>query len=413
MVVLNRQPTLHAGSMMAMRVVPRRGTDQKTITMNLAITSSFNADFDGDEMNLHAPHSFEALAELQELSSVKNFIITPQSSSPNVIIVQDSLLGAYTMTKGHQKIDKGRFFDICTCCPSMDMKYIKDKLNHIRRVRKELGLKPQAFNGKGLFSMILPSDFNYTHENRADPDEPEVKIYKGVLYEGAITKANLGKSKASLILYLNKEYPVQCVCDFIDNVQFVTNQWNLIFGFSVGLGDCIATKKEEIDYEIKKCLIEAEGVESTTHDPEIREIRVSAALNKARDIGQRISKDGLGRDNNFLKSTTSGSKGDFFNISQITSLLGQQYLGGKRIPLMLNQETRSLPHYSRGELSMEEKYESRGFISSSFIKGLNPKEYFFHAMGGRLGVCDRKCVAKSTYVLVLLLRARWLICGKA
>lgn len=388
-VLLNRQPTLHSGSMMAMRVVPRRGhKSQKTITMNLAATKSFNADFDGDEMNIHAPQSLESVAELQELSSIKNFIISTQSSTPNIVIVQDSLLGAYKMTGRKDKIEKGVFYQISAQC-DFSSNFVVRRLRHIRKVHKELGLRAQAFTGKGLFSLLLPEDFIYENENKADPDEPVVKIYKGVLLEGTITKANLGGSNKSLILLLNKEYPKDVVCSFIDNLQFMTNAFNLHFGFSVGLGDCIATRTEEIEDEIQKCLIEAEGVEHTTHNPGIREVRVNAALNKARDIGQRIAKDALSSDNNFISTVTSGSKGDFFNIAQITGLLGQQCIDGERIPLMLNNGTRSLPHYNPdGELSLTEKYEARGFIRSSFIRGLNPREFFFHACAGRKGICD-------------------------
>lgn len=399
-VLLNRQPTLHSGSMMAMKVVPRREFNQKTITMNLACTSSFNADFDGDEMNIHVPSTIEGRAELEGLSSIRQHIISPQSGSPNIVIVQDSLLGAYTLTLGFEQLEEQQFYNMCVHCPSMTSKYISDKVKHISRVYKELGLsktlrtsrmgKKRAFHGKGLFSMLLPDDFNYEHQNDADENEPVVKIYKGVLYEGAITKANLGKAKSSLILYLNKEYPKDVVCNFIDNVQFITNQWNLIKGFSVGLGDCIATKKDEIEYEIDKCLVEAEGIEATAQNPAIREIQINAALSNARDIGQKIAKDALGADNNFKKTVISGSKGDYFNIAQITGLLGQQSLNGERVPYQLNQNTRSLPHYKadQSKLTTREKYQSRGFIANSFSNGLTPEEFIFHAMSGRIGVCD-------------------------
>ena len=102
----------------------------------------------------------------------------------------------------------------------------------------------------------------------------------------------------------------------------------------------------------------------------------------------RIAKDSLGDDNNFLSTVISGSKGDFFNIAQITGLLGQQNLKGQRVPLFLNHGKRTLPHYPFGQMPPEMEYESRGFIASSFIKGLNPREFYFHAMSGREGISD-------------------------
>ena len=111
-------------------------------------------------------------------------------------------------------------------------------------------------------------------------------------------------------------------------------------------------------------------------------------LSKAKDIGLRIAKESLRHDNNFLSTVISGSKGDFFNIAQITGLLGQQNLKGRRIPLSLNHGRRTLPHYPFEQLTPEMEYESRGFIASSFIHGLKPREFYFHAMSGREGISD-------------------------
>ena len=151
---------------------------------------------------------------------------------------------------------------------------------------------------------------------------------------------------------------------------------------------------------IKKCYIEAEGIKKTTSHPGIREVRITAALSKAKDIGLRIAKESLRCDNNFLSTVCSGSKGDFFNIAQITGLLGQQNLLGQRVPRQLNNGRRTLPHYPFDDIPIELEYESRGFIASSFAKGLNPKEFYFHAMSGREGVCDKKNVSPTASCLI-------------
>ena len=385
-VLLNRQPTLHKGSMMAMRVVVKVG---KTLRMNLAVTKPFNADFDGDEMNIHVPQSIEAQIELEQLSAAQWNLISPQSSKPNMAIVQDSLLGAYRMTYGVKKITKGQFFNIVD---KLDLIYSPLKrIQHIRRVLKEKGKKVQAFTGRGLFSMFLPDDLIYEKKNNGNPEEPVIKIWRGVLYEGTLNKSILGSSHNSLIQVINKEYGPEAAAHFIDCVQFVTNNWLMLEGFTVGLGDCLVTSKEkqqEIQDVIKKCYIEAEGIKSTTSHPNIREMRVNAALNKAKDVGLRIAKTSLRPDNNFLSTVNSGSKGAIFNITQITGLLGQQNLKGQRVPLFLSQGRRSLPHYPFGKLALDMEYESRGFVASSFIHGLNPREFYFHAMSGREGISD-------------------------
>lgn len=349
----------------------------------------------------------EATVELAELSNIKQRIISAQTSTPNIVIVQDSLLGAYDMTKGLQKISRQNYNDIVLKCDfsDKDSKFLERKQNTIRKVFKENGLPSSAISGKGLFSLLLPEDFNYEFTNKTDPNEPTVKIYRGVLYSGTLSKVNLGKSSSSLVLLIHKEYGKEIVSKFIDNVQFMTNNWLLMRGFSIGLGDCLATKEDEIYKTVNKCFIKAKMIEETTSHPGIRETRISAALNDARNIGLSIAKDGMSPTNGFVQTVTSGSKGDYFNIGQITGILGQQNLEGKRIPLMLNQGRRSLPHYKLSKrdndikMSVDDEYESRGFIKSSFIKGLNPKEFYFHSISGREGVTDTAMkTAKSGYI---------------
>jgi len=355
----------------------------------------------GDFWNIHVPQNIEAETELRELSAAENYIIGAQSSKPSVCIVQDPLLAAYLMTKSKQTVTKEEFFDIALKTHLTTNQIIK-KINHIRKVLKSKGRKAQSFNGKGIISLILPDDLNYEKKNDKHPREKKVVIHRGVLIKGALDKSILGKSYNGLIQVINKEYGKKEAVRFIDNIQFVCNAWLLVHGFSVGLKDCLVQGKkqtQEIEDVLRKCYIEAEHIKSTTSHEGIKEMRISAALSKARDIGLRIAKESLSEDNNFLQTVNSGSKGDFFNIAQITGLLGQQNLQGSRVKYQLNNGKRSLPHYPFNKLKLEQEYESKGFISSSFIKGLNPREFYFHAMSGREGVCDTAMnTAKSGYI---------------
>ena len=361
-------------------------------------------------MNIHIPQSLEARAELKMLSAAQFNMISAQSSKPNVAVVQDSLLGAYRMTNTKDKLSKGQFFNIAMKIPQapwstypktedgmMGSKEINDRIQHIRRILRDKGKKTICFNGKGLVSLFLPNDFNYEKNNDKNPNEPTVKIWRGVMYEGVLDKSIIGSAHNAIHQVLNKEYSPEAAAHFIDCIQFSTNNYLLVHGFSVGLGDCLMSKElnqegiskeEEIRDVINKCYIEAEGVKQTTQHPNIREIRVNAALNKAKDIGLKIAKEALAENNNFLSTVNSGSKGDFFNIAQITGLLGQQNLKGKRVPLSLNHGKRSLPHYPFNNLEPEDEYESRGFIDRGFLVGLNPRQFYFHAMSGREGICD-------------------------
>jgi DNA-directed RNA polymerase beta' subunit len=334
-------------------------------------------------------------------------MISAQSSKTNITIVQDSLLGAYKMTLGEQKITREEFFQLSMKIQDINEGYnrvsskkkksgdcqfdILGKIEHIRGVLKGLG-KPwegnEVFTGKALFSMILPNDFIYKKKNNTDPNEPVVKIYRGVLYEGTINKAIIGGAHKSLTALLYKEYSEETACNFVDNIQFIACEWLLLRGFSVGIDDCIATRREEIDSAVMKCFIEAQGVEETTHHPGIREARVNMALNNARNIGMRMANEALKSTNNFLSTVGSGSKGDFFNLSQIGGVLGQQNVAGKRAPKVFNRGKRTLVNYPFDITDKTTEFESRGFVNNSFIHGINPKEFWFHAAAGREGITD-------------------------
>ena len=382
--------------MLAKEIVIRPG---KTIRLNLAATKTYNADFDGDEMNIHVPNSPESETELRLLSATKWKMISHQSSKPSIVIVQDALLGAYMMTKSKNALSKADFFNIANKGWGWSVSFILKKIKTINQILKKKGKKENAFTGRGLFSLLLPNNLIYEKKTNADTDEPILKIYKGVLFEGVVNKIILGSSHNSLIQILHKEYGEDAAVNFVNNVQFIANEWLLHNGFSIGLGDCIATKTKEIQSVTTRCFIEAKGIEETTNHPRIREIKINAALSKARDNGMRIAKEALPSTNNFIATVTAGSKGDYFNIAQITGLLGQQNFSGERIQATLNNNTRTLPHYSFDIKDKETEYESHGFIKNSFIYGLNPREFWFHAITGREGVTDTAMkTAHSGYI---------------
>jgi DNA-directed RNA polymerase II subunit RPB1 len=255
------------------------------------------------------------------------------------------------------------------------------------------------FCGKSLFSMMFPNTFNYIKKNDGRKDEPVVKIIKGVMLEGALTKSNLGQAHNSIIHVLHKEYSMDHSIDFINNCQFISNQFLTHRGFSIGIKDCVvdvAEKTEEIAY---RCFIEAKDIEGSVSHKQIRELRICAALDKARDLSMKLSRGKLDKDNGFVSTVTAGSKGEYFNITQITSMLGQQMHMGKRIQKTLNRGRRTLPHYAKENLDMEQEFESEGFIKHSFLHGLNPQEFIWHAMSGREGCSDTAMkTANSGYI---------------
>lgn len=347
-------------------------------------------------MNVHVPQDYDAIAEMMVLSTTKAKMFSPQASKSNLSIIQDSLLGAWLMTRHDDKIPESDFFNICMKGEGWSSPYILKKVQHIRRVLKACGKKVLAYNGKGLVSMMLPDDFNYEKTNKANPDQPTVKIYRGVMIEGTLNKALLGASHNSLIQCLYKEYNVDVAMTFVNNIQYITNAYLLYHGFSLGIRDCLPRNTNMIQESIAKGFVEAKSIAESTHHPKIKEAKINSTLSNTKNVGMKIATDAMTPDNSFVATVTSGSRGDYFNIAQITGTLGQQCLTGQRFIPMINRGKRTLPHYKYEIADVEKDFESRGFIKNSLMKGLNPREFWFHAMSGREGVSDTAMKTSSS-----------------
>jgi DNA-directed RNA polymerase II subunit RPB1 len=354
-------------------------------------------------------------------------MISPQESKPNITIVQDSLLAAFLMTqdtldkKGkivEKLVSKSKFFSISmhgSKINGSELWSIKD-MDRIKKVYKKFCPWRRLYTGRSLLSLILPANLQYEKKNNSCE---MVRIYNGVIYEGTFDKSIVGSSHNSLIQIMNKEYGPDMAANFVDNIQFIANNWITHAGFSIGLEDCMLTTKvnkktgrstsDEVKEYVEKCYVEAGGIAEATRNPGIREIRVTASLNKATDMGMKISKNAMSPTNNLLSTVGSGSKGDFFNISQLLAIMGQQNIRGKRIKPQISNGRRTLPHYPFGKLPQKEEYESRGFVRNSFIHGLNPQEFYFHAMSGREGICDKQLCRKqvAACMITIIYRVMW------
>lgn len=388
--LLNRQPTLHKGSMMAFNCKLRKG---KTIRTNLAITKSFNADFDGDEMNLHAPNSVETETELRLLSSVQNHIISNQSNKPNIVIVQDGLLAAYLISSYDQPIPHHQFLNILLNSGDFHLQRMDKKCQLFQQICPNL----PKFSGKHLFSFLFPDDFFYSLNG--------VEVEQGILKCGKITKTQLGSSHQSFISIFFHMYGHHRCEQLINEVQFMGNEFLKYHGFSVGLEDCMISKhaQEQMDFSIEKHFIETKLHSENIRTPHILEMSISNILSNTRNSCMKIAKDNLSSTNHFLATVTSGSKGDYFNITQIMAMLGQQNFQGQRIQPSISRNRRTLPHFPLDEISNPlTKFQSQGFIRNSFLKGLDPTEFWFHAITGREGITDTamKSVTWDTPIII-------------
>ncbi|XP_050438042.1 DNA-directed RNA polymerase II subunit RPB1-like [Adelges cooleyi] len=413
LVVFNRQPTLHKMSMMGHRV---RVLPWSTFRMNLSCTSPYNADFDGDEMNLHVPQSMETRAEVENIHITSRQIITPQNNKPVMGIVQDTLTAVRKMTKRDVFIEKEQLMNLLMHLPNWN-----------GRMPVPCILKPKAlYTGKQLFSLIIPGNVNMirTHSTHPDdedngpyrwisPGDTKVIVEHGELIMGILCKKTLGTSAGSLLHICMLELGHEICGQFYGNIQSVVNNWLLYEGHSIGIGDTIADPQTylEIQKAIKKAKQDVIEVIQKAHSMDLEptpgntlrqtfENQVNRILNDARDKTGGSAKKSLTEYNNLKAMVVSGSKGSNINISQVIACVGQQNVEGKRIPFGFRKRT--LPHFIKDDYGPE----SRGFVENSYLAGLTPSEFFFHAMGGREGLIDTAVkTAETGYIQRRLIKA--------
>jgi len=392
-VLFNRQPTLHRMSMMCHIVrVMREGN---TFRMNVGDTKPYNADFDGDEMNMHAPQDDESSAELRYLAAVPYQIISPAHSTPIIGIFQDSLLGSYRFTRPVIDFDTRKAMNLMMNYPRLDMKLFADPERRVSNFE--------------LLTQILPP-LSVVQKNGLFDGESEdahrsnnvMEIIAGKMLRGHLEKGMLGGGKG-LIHRIFNDYGHRAASDFIDALQDIITEYMKASSFSVGVSDLVADRKtkEEIIkaitdkkqrvYDIlDQVRIGAFENNSGKSNAEMMETKINSLLDKARDDAGKIGRKSLSQENRFVVMVNSGSKGGTTNIAQMISCLGQQNVDGRRIPYGF--EHRTLPHYAK----FDDSPEARGFVESSFIRGLNPQELFFHAMGGRVGLIDTAVKTSQT-----------------
>ena len=404
-VLFNRQPSLHKMSMMSHRV---KLMDYSTFRLNLSVTPPYNADFDGDEMNLHVPQSEETRAELSQIAWVPRQIVSPQANKPVMGIVQDTLCGVRKFTLRDCLLDYDQVQNILLWVPGWD-----------GVVPMPCILKPKPYwSGKQILSMCIPKGINVflgdaVKPTTNNPSDDGVCIENGEIFYGVINKKVVGSAAGGLIHIIFRERGPEICRDFFGGCQRVVNYWLLHNGFSIGIGDTVADKatatfiteeiiraKGQVDVYIQDARLDRMKPEAGMTLRESFESKVNRELNTARDtVGSRAEKD-LPNWNNVKQMVIAGSKGSFINISQMSACVGQQSVEGKRIPFGFRHRT--LPHFTKDDFSPE----SRGFVENSYLRGLTPQEFFFHAMAGREGLIDTAVkTAETGYIQRRLVKA--------
>lgn len=397
-VLFNRQPSLHKMSIMGHRV---KVLPYSTFRLNLSVTGPYNADFDGDEMNMFIPQSLETKAEVKEIMHVPKQIISPQSNRPVMGIVQDTLAGVMMFTYRDTFLKLDMVMQLLMWIDDFDGKIPAPAI-----------VKPEPlWTGKQILTLIFPQinlvkDREDPGENADlwnNPKDNRIIIKNGELVAGIICKKTIGTSHGGIIHTIFNENGPEAAKDFLSRTQRLVNNWLLNYGHTVGVQDTIAKSdvlkeiaitlqraKEKVKIKLLKAQDGRLKCQPGKDMLETFEAKVNKTLNDARNAAGKLARNSLDIKNKIILMVMAGSKGNDNNISQIMACVGQQNVEGKRIPFGFDRRT--LPHFGRDDYGPE----SRGFVENSYLRGLTPQEFYFHAMGGREGLIDTAVKTSET-----------------
>lgn len=371
-VVFNRQPSLHAASMMGHRVKVYDIGD--TFRLNPLCCKPYNADFDGDEMNLHMPQSEAAVAEVKHLMSVSEQMITSQSNRACFGLVQDTLLGAYLM---------------CSDDVFLEYSHASQAASLSKRTWsrwKATNRRNSDVSGKTMLELALPNNLNFTCST--------LSIENGRITKGRMCKSNVGSSSNSMIEIVARDLGKKTALHVMSDLQNMIDYYlQNVRGFSCGISDCVLTNEQNatsLQKMMNKSFEHVEAISTKIADtsisvtPEEKEGAIINILSNVLASAGTIVSNNLEQSGNRIEQmVVSGSKGSSINTAQILGCVGQNCVEGRRITPHPSA-TRSLPCLPEHDTSIK----ARGFVKSSFHQGLDPIEYFCHTQAGREGLVD-------------------------
>lgn len=354
---------------------------------------------------MHVPQSVEAATELREIAAVPKQMISPRLSKPLVSVVQDTLVGVNRLTRPTEFFTRREFMALLVHSKRWDGK-----------VPPPAKTDPvPLWSGRQVVSALLPAVYLemgnkvYDSSKRDDPDNAKnyVVIKNGDILNGILDGDIFDKA---LIHILYNDFSPETTVEFIDSLQAVVATYLQNSGFSVGLSDLVADQDtlSKIALEMGDLKKKIESIQLQVHmglfdnrsgrtNQDEFEGKVFETLDKVIGAAGKTGLKSLSSNNRMVNMVKCGSKGADLNIAQMIALLGQQSIEGKRIAYGF--QDRTLPHFKR----YEDGAEARGFIESSFVKGLTPAEFFFHAMTGREGLIDTavKSVTADTRIVIM------------
>ena len=428
-VLFNRQPSLHKLSILSHRVKVR---PWRTFRLNECVCNPYNADFDGDEMNLHVPQTEEARMEAHILMSVGQNLATPKNGTPIIAAIQDFITAAYLLSQKDRFFSRAEFTQV--------LSYMFQGLEFtdpVTKVTRNVQIPPPAilrprrlWTGKQVWNVLMrphpdcevkvnldakgkqfdqpkPSDvYSPVWLNSKDkvgeiapdmdPKDSYLVIRNSEVMCGTLDKATIGDGKKDSIFYVMlRDFGAEYAVEGMNRLARLAARWLGEQGFSIGLVDVypsgLLSKQKDILVkaaydectELIKKAKEGKLATNPGCSAEVTlEAKLSGILSKVRRACGDACMEELSRHNAPLIMAKCGSKGSNLNVSQMVAAVGQQIIDGERV--VDGFESRTLPHFRKGS----REPEAKGFVGNSFFSGLNPTEFIFHAMSGREGLVD-------------------------
>ncbi|ORY33097.1 putative DNA-directed RNA polymerase III largest subunit [Naematelia encephala] len=422
-VLFNRQPSLHKLSIMCHRV---RVRPWRTFRLNECVCNPYNADFDGDEMNLHVPQTEEARTEALELMSVKKNLVTPRNGEPIIAAIQDFITASFLLSRRDRFFDRQQFTQICAYLGDGDLKIDLPPPTIWKPVR--------MWTGKQIFNLLMRPNKESrvlvnleakckTPENpKAEdnfpldmsPNDSYLVIRNSEIMCGVFDKNTVGDGKKNSVFgVILRDYGPDEAATAMNRLAKLAARWLATQGFSLGINDVIPgpqlqREKDQMvqkTYEVCDELIDLakrgklENAAGCDQDATLEQ-RISGQLSAVRGDAGSVCMKELSRHNAPLIMATCGSKGSTINVAQMVACVGQQIISGKRIPDGF--QDRSLPHFRKKSRIPP----SKGFVRNSFFSGLTPTEFLFHAISGREGLVDTAVkTAETGYMARRLMKA--------
>ncbi|KAL8294013.1 hypothetical protein RB600_000133 [Gaeumannomyces tritici] len=402
-VLFNRQPSLHKLSIMSHLVKVR---PWRTFRLNECVCTPYNADFDGDEMNLHVPQTEEARAEAINLMGVKHNLATPKNGEPIIAATQDFITAAYLLSSKDNFFSRKVFTYLCQHMMVDGKEYLELPPPAI--------LKPCAlWTGKQIFNVLMRPNKQSPVKVNLDAKCREYKVRPGEAPDlcpndgwliirnseimcGVMDKSIVGGGKKDSIFYvILRDFGPDYAVTAMNRLAKLCARTLGNRGFSIGVGDVFPTMELRVEKDKlvadadRKCddlidtfkagkLQKAAGCDLE----QTLENSISGILSRVRQQAGAKCVETLSRNNAPLIMAKSGSKGSEINVAQMVAAVGQQIIGGQRVPDGF--QDRSLPHFHKNS----RQPPSKGFVANSFYSGLLPTEFLFHAISGREGLVD-------------------------